>query len=58
MKSGDGGKSTLMKIAGGIQMWKDIQITSWNEFNEIISQLQLHNWIYRGQCDTVWNLQS
>ncbi|MFC4409128.1 FRG domain-containing protein [Chungangia koreensis] len=39
-------------------MWKNIHIKSWNEFNELISQMQLNNWIYRGQCDTVWNLQS
>jgi len=48
----------MKKLQEGLHVWKDIQITSWNEFNELISQLQLNNWIYRGQCDTLWNLQS
>lgn len=39
-------------------MWKEIKIESWQEFNEMISHFHYNEWIYRGQRNSVWDLQS
>ncbi|OLO26866.1 hypothetical protein BTR23_21850 [Alkalihalophilus pseudofirmus] len=39
-------------------MWSEIKIASWQEFNEMIAHLHYNEWIFRGQRNSVWDLQS
>ncbi|WP_078428355.1 FRG domain-containing protein [Alkalihalobacterium alkalinitrilicum] len=39
-------------------MWKELKIESWHEFNDVISHLHYNEWIFRGQRNSVWDLQS
>ncbi|MGO4888050.1 FRG domain-containing protein [Anaerobacillus sp. MEB173] len=39
-------------------MWKEIHIESWQQFNDVISNLHYNEWVFRGQRDSVWELQS
>ncbi|WP_277587543.1 FRG domain-containing protein [Psychrobacillus antarcticus] len=39
-------------------MWREVDIQSWSEFNNIIDELDLTNWIFRGQSNSEWDLQN
>ncbi|QLC85423.1 FRG domain-containing protein [Priestia megaterium] len=39
-------------------MWKEVQINDWQHYNEVISQLNSNDWIYRGQSCVEWKIQT
>ncbi|MCM2978874.1 FRG domain-containing protein [Priestia aryabhattai] len=39
-------------------MWKEVRIDNWQHYNQIISQLNPNDWIFRGQSWVEWKIQT
>jgi len=38
--------------------WTDVIIESWQQFEESVGELASRDWVFRGQCDANWELQT
>lgn len=43
---------------GVIIVWKEVELSEWNDIQSCINQFKTKDWIFRGQSNVEWNLMS